>query len=129
MIRADSHPGKWQTEFTNGEHTATSNTTTDKGGENCGFRPHELLETALASCMNMSVRMYADKHGIALSGVIKRVLLDRSNPEEAVFEYKVELQGELSEQDRARLLDVAGRCSVHHTLSTHLTFRTATQTS
>lgn len=127
MVDATSEPVRYQTQLTNGTHSLLSDTTGDKGGSESGFRPHDLLEAALASCMNMTVHMYADKHGIALSGVTTRVTLDRSHPEEAVFEYEVELQGELSEQDRTRLLDVAGRCPVRRTLSTHLTFRIATQ--
>jgi hypothetical protein len=37
--------------------------------------------------------MYADQHGLALSGVTTRVTINRSNPEESAFEYEVELQG------------------------------------
>lgn len=127
MIEATSKSVRYQTQLTNGTHSALSDTTREKGGSESGFRPHELLEAALASCMNITIRMYADKHGIALSGVTTRVTLDRSNPEETMFEYEVELQGELSEQDRVRLLDVAGRCPVRRTLSTRLTFRTTTR--
>ena len=47
MIRADSRPTNYQTEFTNGVHSSTSDTTPNKGGANRGFRPHELLEAAL----------------------------------------------------------------------------------
>lgn len=67
--------------------------------------------------------MYADQHGLALAGVTTRVQLDRSNPEETVFEYEVELQGTLSEQDRARLLSVAATCPVRRTLSKRMGFR------
>jgi putative redox protein len=95
--------------------TIFSDTTRDKGGSESGFRPHALLEAALASCMNMTLCMYTDQQGLALSDVTTRVKLDRSQSEETVFEYEVELQRELSEQDRARLLDVVGEmsCSPH----------------
>lgn len=122
MIEATSEPVRYQTQLSNGVHSATSDSTRDKGGSESGFRPHELLEAALASCMNMTLRMYADRHGITLSGVTTRVTPNHSNSEEAAFEYEVELQGELSEQDRTRLLDVAGRCPVRRSLSTQLTF-------
>lgn len=128
MVKSTSEAVRYQTQLTNGAHSILSDTIRDKGGTESGFRPHDLLEAALVSCMNMTVRMYADKHGIALSDVTTRVKLDRSNPEETIFEYEVELQGELSEQDRARLLDVAGKCPVRRTFSTPLTFRTTTRT-
>lgn len=54
-------------------------TTPDKGGGNQGFRPHELLEAALATCMNIHLRMYAANHGIELGEVTTKVTLDRSS--------------------------------------------------
>jgi putative redox protein len=128
MVKATSESVWYQTQLTNGVHSIFSDTTRDKGGSESGFRPHDLLEAALASCMNITLRIYAEQHSIALSGVMTRVTLDRSNPEETIFEYEVELQGELSEQNRARLLDVAARCPVRKTLSKSVTFRTTTRT-
>jgi len=89
MIRADSQPTNYETELSNGEHRAMSDTTPDKSGANRGFRPHELLEAALATCLNMTVRMAADKHGIPLSNVSVTVSLNREQPTEPVFEYSV----------------------------------------
>jgi putative redox protein len=43
---------------------AIVDTTSGKGGYGDGFHPHELLEAALATCMNMTIRMYAQKHAI-----------------------------------------------------------------
>jgi putative redox protein len=68
--------------------------------------------------------MYAEQQGIQLSGVTTRVKLDRSKPEETVFEYEVDLQGELTDTDRDRLITVAEKCPVRQTLSKHLGFRT-----
>lgn len=123
MIEAAREAVRYQTQLTNGTHCLLSDTTREKGGSESGVRPHELLEAALASCINITLRMYADQHGMALSDVTTRVKLDRSNPEETVFEYKVELQGTLSEQDRARLLGVAAKCPVRKTLSKRMGFR------
>jgi putative redox protein len=41
-----------------------------------------------------------------------------------VLERKLTLQGALSEQERARLLEIADRCPVHRTLHNHLQVRT-----
>ncbi len=124
MIEAASEAVRYQTQLTNGTHYLLSDTTREKGGSESGVRPHELLEAALASCINITLRMYADQHGMALSDVTTRVKLDRSNPEETVFEYEITLQGTLSEQDRARLLSVAANCPVRKTLSKRMGFRT-----
>lgn len=120
MVEATSEPVWYQTQLTNRVPSIFSDTTRDTGGSESGFRPHNLLEAALASCLNITLRMYADQHGLALSGVTTRVTLDRSNPEETIFEYEVELLGELSEQDRARLLDVGREVSgSQNTLEAH----------
>lgn len=78
MIRTGSQPAKFQAQFTNGVQASMSDTTSNKGRGNLGFRPHELLEAVLATCMNMTVRMYTDKYRIPLSGVSVAVPLTRS---------------------------------------------------
>ena len=122
MIRADSQPTNYHTEFTNGEHISTSDTTPGKGGANRGFRPHELLEAALATCMNMTVRMAADQQGIPLSSVSVTVSLNREEPGKPVFEYSVQFGGALSEAQKARLLSAGEKCPVRNTLSHPLRF-------
>ena len=116
MICVDSQPAKFKTPFTNGEHMSVSDTTPDKNGGNLGLRPHELLEAALATCMNMTLRMAADKHGIALSSVSVTVSLNRADPREPVFEYSVQFGGTLSEAQKSLLLAVE-TCPVRNTLS------------
>ncbi len=122
MIRADSQPTNYHTEFTNGAQRSMSDTTLDKGGANRGFRPHELLEAALATCMNMTVRMAADKHGIPLSCVSVTVSLNRAEPRTPVFEYSVQFGGALSEAQQSQLLAVIETCPVRNTLSHPLRF-------
>ena len=123
MVEAKSENIRYQTQLTSGPHSVTSDTTRDKGGSESGFRPHDLLEAALASCMNITLRMYADQHGIPLSGVTTRVKLDRSHPEETVFVYDIEFLGSLTENDRERLLEIAKKCPVRQTLSKRIGFR------
>ena len=123
MIETNSNDIRYQTRFTNRTHSALSDTTQDKGGRGSGFRPHDLLEAALASCINMTLRMYADQHNIPLSGVTTRVTLDRTSPVETVFEYEIELHGLLSQDHRDLLLEVAKECPVRQTLSKRIGFR------
>jgi len=72
----------------------------------------------------MTVRMVAEERGIPLESATTRVVLDRSVEDEAVFEYSVELHGDLTDSQRAELLDeVSTRSSVRRTLSKRLSFR------
>ena len=122
MITCRSLETRYQSLFTNGKHEALSDTTEDKGGSHSGFRPHELLEAALASCITMWIRMYADKHDIPLTEASTQVSLDRTTPGEVVFEYDVELAGPLTKAQRRRLMRVAKTCPVHQTLSKRISF-------
>lgn len=122
MIRADSQPQEFLTFFTNAEQIASSDTTGDKGGGNRGFRPHELLEAALANCMNITLRMSAQKHHIPLESASVTVSLNRATPEGPTFEYSVQLRGPLSEEQKGKLLASLEHCPVRTTLSKRLHF-------
>ncbi len=126
MITSQSEAESYRTIFSNMQHKATSDTIISKGGRESGFGPHELLEAALACCMNIWVRMYADKHGILLSSVEAKVSLNRDGIEERVFEYSLDLQGSLSEEERGKLLQMAITCPVQQTLSKKISFREMT---
>ena len=123
MISAQNDQPAFRTLFSDGRHEAYADTTADKGGSGAGFRPHDLLEAALATCLNMEVRIYATHHGVPLSEVHTEVRLDRSQAGETIFEYAIRLEGPLSEAQRQKLLQVAKACSVHKTLSKRLSFR------
>lgn len=122
MIHTDSHPAKYQTLFSNGEQVSVADTTPDKGGGNLGFRPHELLEAALASCMNISLRMCAEKYAIPLAGVSVSVSLDRSDPNAPLFKYSVQFQGEITAPQQEHLLAALANCPVRTTLAKQLQF-------
>ena len=117
MITCKDEPLQYQTIFSNGKHSAFADTTEDKGGHSSGFRPHELLEASLASCLNMHLRMYASTHKLPLEGIHTAVALDRSLPNEVKFNYSINLIGSLSPEQKERLFQVAKTCPVHKTLS------------
>jgi putative redox protein len=123
MIKATSELSSYQTSFTNGQDVSMADTTSEKGGSAAGFRPHELLEAALASSLNMTMRMFAEEHSIPLTSVSTTVKLDRNYPDETIFNYALELTGPLSESDRRLLTEAARSCPVRQTLSKKLSFQ------
>lgn len=94
----------------------------DKGGDGEGFGAHELLESALAACMNMAVRMRAVERGIAIPTVRTAVRISRPTSGKVTFNYEVALAGDLSADDRIVLMQAADECPVRQTLSKQLTF-------
>ncbi|MGA2639417.1 MAG: OsmC family protein [Spirochaetia bacterium] len=122
MIVTHSEASPFLTRFSSDTHMASADTTPEKGGGSAGFRPHELLEAALATCVNMHVRMYASNHGIAVESVSTSVSLDRSNPSEAIFKYSLDISGKLSPEENKKLMKIAESCPVRQTLSRNMVF-------
>ncbi len=122
MIISTSESPQYRTRFSDGKHAGIADTPAEKGGSDSGFRPHELLEAALATCVNMTIRMYADNHGIPLEGVTTTVRLDRESSEQALFNYEVEFVGDLKPEHAEKLLRAANACPVRRTLSRAIVF-------
>jgi putative redox protein len=127
MIHATSEGPKFLTKFSNGSAAGLSDIATSQGGTGTGFRPHELLEAAVvATCVNMTIRVYAQTLGLPLEDVSTEVQLDRTSANESILRYKVDLKGDqLSSQQRAKLLNAAKACPVKKTLSKAIRFEPA----
>jgi putative redox protein len=122
MITTQSKDARYQVEFTNGTRTADADVLPVKGGQGAGFGPHELLEASLACCINMWIRMHADKLGIDVGSLSVAVSLKRDHPQEAIFQYSVKVDGVSSAEQRAALLQAADDCPVRRTLLKKLSF-------
>ena len=116
MITTQSKEPRYLVQFTNAKQQADADVLPIKGGQGAGFGPHELLEASLACCINMWIRMQADQLGIPVGPTAVTVSVKRDHPEEVVYEYTVELGGELSDAHRTTLLQAADNCPVRRTL-------------
>ncbi|MDR3436059.1 OsmC family protein [Telmatospirillum sp.] len=121
MIIACTAPGSRQIVASNGRFSLAADTMPPKGSGD-GFRPHELLEAALASCMALTARQVADDRGLPLESIEVNVSLDRTKDETPVFRTNVTLTGPLADEDRALLLAALKRCPVRKTLAKTLVF-------
>lgn len=120
MIACSSESDPWGCRFTNGQFEAAADTTPDAGGHGAGFRPHELLEASLATCLNVSVRMVATERGHDVEEVTTAVDLDRTS-DRTTFRYSVAIEG-VDGAAEAAIRDAVAECPVHETLSTSLEF-------
>ena len=97
------------------------------GGTNLGPNPYDLLLMSLGSCTSMTIRMYANHKKWPLDDVIIDLKHEKTHAEDCTDCEKsgkkvdritrhIEFVGELSDEQRGRLLEIADRCPVHRTL-------------
>ncbi len=115
-----------------GPHHVLADEPAKYGGTNKGLTPYGLVSAGLGACTSMTIRMYARRKGWPLEGVsvdithAKEHAADAADPGAKVdhFERLIRLTGELSDEQRARLLEIADKCPVHRTLERSSTIGT-----
>ena len=99
----------------------------DVGGDDLGPTPYDLLMASLGACTAMTLKMYANRKGWDLKEINVYLDHDKVHKEDSVeFEKKgskisrftrsLEIEGELDEEMKNKLLEIADKCPVHRTL-------------
>ena len=111
-----------------GPHHLTGDEPRESGGTDAGADPYGLLTAALGACTAITLRMYADRKALPMKGVSVRLTHDKVYAQDASacaegkevkmdrFTRELELEGDLSEEQRLKLLEIANKCPVHNTL-------------
>jgi putative redox protein len=121
--------------ITIGSHVFQADEPADIGGKDAGPNSQELLLASLASCANITVQMYAERHKWPLKAVQSTVsymrVLAENPPDSDVKigmvdrpELQVSFSGDLSQEQTQRLLEIAGRCPVHRMLTSSVHIQT-----
>ncbi len=106
------------------EYNVLVDTTLEKGGTGKCIRPHELLEAALAACMNIAIKMEAQKNNLYFDSIETRVELNRKDPTKTIFEYSYIFNSpdKLSDKTINKFKQVLQTCPVRKTLSKEIIF-------
>jgi uncharacterized OsmC-like protein len=118
----------YQTRIDTGDLALIGDEPVESGGDGLGPNPYELLLAALGHCTVLTILLYARRKGWAVHGVSVRAsherLLVAEEIEGELIRKKVErivqeiaLQGNLDQDQRARLIEIAGKCPVHRTIT------------
>ena len=94
-----------------------------KGGSGTGPSPHEYLGAALAACTSMTLKMYAGRKDMKLENAIVTVDIQRAEDVET-FSREIQLLGNLSPEEKERLLEIAHKCPIHKALAGQIQIKT-----
>jgi putative redox protein len=114
-------------------HTVYADEPVQDGGSDSAPTPTELMMGALGACMVITVQLYARRKNWPLEGVEIALEQERFHGKdyekyqgEAQFVHEIRDQlvfrGPLSQEQRARLLEIAGRCPVHRLIENPVFF-------
>lgn len=110
-VQADIGTALYAVELKSRQHHLIADEPVSRGGQDAGMAPFELLLSGLGACTAITLRMYAERKQWPLQAV--HIDLRYENPGEAASITRViTVQGELSDEQRARLLDISERTPV-----------------
>jgi putative redox protein len=100
-------------------------------GDDAGPNPYDLMLAGLGACTSMTLRMYAKRKGWPLERVRVTLRHSRIHAKDCVdcqsnvgmldqIDREVELIGDLDDDQRQRLMDIAEHCPVHKTLASRV---------
>lgn len=133
VVRTDRE--QYPTDILANGHALRADEPVSAGGADTGPTPYDLLLAGLGSCTSITLRMYADRKGWPLESIVVRLDHKKIHAEDCEecespsgkidrIEREVELVGELDDEQRERLLEIADKCPVHRTLHSEISVKT-----
>lgn len=125
---------QYTTISTNGRHEVIADQPSPNGQDK-GPTPYDLLLMALGTCIAQTLRMYADRKGWDLEEVKVNLNQDRIHAKDCadcesergyiqVIEKEINLLGNLTDEQRKRLIEVSDKCPVQKILSNEIKIKT-----
>ncbi|HEY9282073.1 MAG TPA: OsmC family protein [Pyrinomonadaceae bacterium] len=118
--------------YDGGGRAFTTDEPASLGGDGAGPDPYALLLAALGSCVSMTIRLYARRKGWPVGRVTVRLSMRRVHAKDCAecettgeafvqrIERKIEIEGDLTAEQHARLHEIAQKCPVHRTLTSEI---------
>lgn len=127
--------GRFQQEIRTGKHRLVADEPASNGGFDTGPDPYGYLLSALGACTSMTLRMYAERKKIPLARTTVELRHSRIHAGDCAdcetreglvdhIDRVIRLEGDLTGEQRARLLEIADKCPVHRTLTSEIRIKT-----
>jgi putative redox protein len=134
VVVAETSQGPFLNHVVVGQHRLLADEPESVGGFDAGPSPYDFLGAALGACTSMTLRMYADRKSVPLDRVTVSVTHGKVHADDCVecadngalsgragmidrFERVITVAGDdLTDEQRAKLLEIADKCPVHRTL-------------
>jgi putative redox protein len=135
VIVTETGEGKFQQIVQAGRHRFFADEPTSLGGLDTGPSPYDFLLASLGACTAMTLRLYAERKALPLDRVavhlshVKIHAADCANCETKEgkidrIDRAITIEGNLDEEQRHRLMEIADMCPVHRTLTSEIEIRT-----
>ncbi|MBM7073200.1 OsmC family protein [Shewanella sp. 202IG2-18] len=132
---SEANPDSFTQDISAAGHHLIADEPENYGGDFLGATPYQLVSAGLGACTSMTIRMYAKRKKIPLEHVQVDISHDKIHATDCEhceqttgkidqFTRKIILTGDLSEEDRQRLLAIADKCPVHRTLEGEVNIKT-----
>ena len=127
-VASESGEGKYHLNINASGHRLSADEPENVGGTNRGPTPYDLLCSALGACTTITLRMYADRKKLPITLIETEVDHEKRHAEDSaiegeasrakidVFTRRINLVGDLTDEQRERMLQIANLCPVHKTL-------------
>jgi uncharacterized OsmC-like protein/fermentation-respiration switch protein FrsA (DUF1100 family) len=135
VLVGETGNGKFEQSIVAGKHRYLADEPTSVGGNGSGPSPYEYLLAGLGACTSMTIRLYADLKKLPLRRVSVRLKHDKIHAVDCAnceskegkidrIDREITLEGDLSAEQRAKLMEIADKCPVHRTLHGEIDVRT-----
>jgi putative redox protein len=136
VVVEETGEGKFTQRVAVGAHVLRADEPQSAGGLDSGPSPYDFLLAGLGACTSMTLRLYAERKGLALEKTRVTLSHTRIHAEDCAtcqtkegkidrIERVIEMTGDLSAEQRRRLLEIADKCPVHRTLQSEILIDTA----
>ena len=120
VVVSENGNGRYQQTVIAGQHQLLADEPVSMGGGDTGPAPFDFIMAGLGACTSMTLRMYAERKGLALTGIqvaLTHEKIELDGARRDLITRHITLVGELSIEVRQRLLEIAEKCPVYKTLS------------